>query len=833
MNDTTVNIHADYKGLYTINAIPADNQGGVVGSDTLRIYQQMYSFDVVDKYRVFVGEKDIYSIENILPTYADDRRVSWSIYKIDGTPIRDPNYVSIDSNTGEILPGTLATGDDIIVKATTEDGYYRYNVDTVNVFQKVTGINIYGIDRVAIDYNNQFTAQVLPEKASDKTLTASINNTRIARLEKVDNFNYKIYGIDEGYIKLEFFAQDGSNIKQEKLIEIYKPVYDITSKLSGHIHYLYTNQTKQILTTKKPVNSNTPLAYRVIEGGEFLELNNEFVKGIAEGVAKIEIEAQDVGRHKDTLEIQVIVPVEQIVLTHKDALVAIGEQEQIEIQIIPENATIKKLDITASNNKVSVNSTGMVTALDTGDFTITMVSTDGTNVVSSIDMKVYVPVERYEIKLTGRDKIFIPHPDSTVKYEHQIVTDDSIEIEFKIYPENATFKTMLFEISENEFLTTNHEVLSYGTDKITMVSAERSIDKIKVISTDPKLATDSIVVEFVRWVENFSLDEQRNVVEVFGNLYLAPNIINGITPYNANNRDLVYWSDSESVEINKYGVLTAKDKIGKVNVYSKALDGSNVVESTVVQIVYPNISLYVGGNNKILPINFPEKLIVSTFPENLNYDLTVIEGVADIDSNNIIKSPQVGFVKIMVTSTVHNINISDTIEIQFTNQTFYIPQEVIKLIPYQEFKIDYINFGEEVYWTMDSADNQYPIIDLDDEAYIYSNRIGEVTVYGENESGSKDSVKVIVELKKQVAPTNLLIYPNPSTNNWLNVQIDNMEGDATVEVYDVNGKLWLREVISKNSLRIFLPEEMKTGNYLMKTTDSAGNVSQSWFVYVN
>lgn len=118
----------------------------------------------------------------------------------------------------------------------------------------------------------------------------------------------------------------------------------------------------------------------------------------------------------------------------------VGEQVSLDIKIEPSDATYKNLLWSSSDETIATVSNGTVISHSVGKVTITAESTDGSNVVA------YCIVEVLPIYITNIDII------STSK---SIVQKDKMQLDVVITPDNASFKSLNWEVSDTTIATIN------------------------------------------------------------------------------------------------------------------------------------------------------------------------------------------------------------------------------------------------------------------------------------------------------------------------------------------------------------------------------------------
>ena len=139
------------------------------------------------------------------------------------------------------------------------------------------------------------------------------------------------------------------------------------------------------------------------------------------------------------------VPVESISLNITNKAIKIGETVQLTAEILPENATNKKLIWSTDDEKIAtVNQEGLVTAISTGETMITVTTEDGKKkatceiVVMGNEEKVVATIEYSETDLTNKDvvaTIYFNKEDVRItnndeKNTYTFTTNDSFVFEY-------------------------------------------------------------------------------------------------------------------------------------------------------------------------------------------------------------------------------------------------------------------------------------------------------------------------------------------------------------------------------------------------------------------
>ena len=163
------------------------------------------------------------------------------------------------------------------------------------------------------------------------------------------------------------------------------PIRVTSVKISPTTFTLRVNVKKQLVPTILPSNatnkgviwttSNTKVA-TVTSGG--------LVTGLGKGKATITLTSVD-GSKKATCVITVVIPVTGVKLNATKATIKVKAKKQLTATISPTTASNKAVKWTSSNTKIAtVTSSGLVTAINPGKATITVVTTDGSKKATSV-----------------------------------------------------------------------------------------------------------------------------------------------------------------------------------------------------------------------------------------------------------------------------------------------------------------------------------------------------------------------------------------------------------------------------------------------------------------
>jgi len=230
----------------------------------------------------------------------------------------------------------------------------------------------------------QLTATVLPENATDKTVTWSSSNTAVATVDQG-----KVVAIKEGQALIK--AKAGEKEAQCKVVVASSTVAVTSVTLDKTELKLKEGEWAQLTATVLPENatdktvtwnsSNTAVA--TVDQGKVsaVGVGQTFVKAIAGGKAaqcKVVVSSSTVA-------------VTSVTLDQTEFNLTVGESKQVTATVLPENATDKTVTWSSSNTAVATVSQGKVTAVGAGEAQIFAKAGD-----VQAECKVFVSEPTYE-----------------------------------------------------------------------------------------------------------------------------------------------------------------------------------------------------------------------------------------------------------------------------------------------------------------------------------------------------------------------------------------------------------------------------------------------------
>jgi uncharacterized protein YjdB len=373
----------DGSGIYGILTITISNQGipvtgitvtGAGGATTINVDNGTLQLNAA-----------------VLPANATNRTVTWSISSgTDKASISSTGFVTALDN------GTA------IARATANDGSGVYGTLTISISNQVnpvTSISVSGEGGRSlislIGGTLQLSASVLPANATTKTVTWSITSgTDKASISPTG----LVTAIANGTSVVRAIANDGSGVFGTFTITISNQVIPVSSitvtGAEGATSITADNGTLQLNASVLPANaSNKTVTWSISEGADKASVSSTgIVAALENGTITAKATAIDGSGTFGLMTITIsnqLIRVTSITVTGTGGSTTISTDNgtlQLSALIMPSNATNNTVtwSITSGSDKASINSTGLVTALDNGTATIRATANDGSGIFGSL-----------------------------------------------------------------------------------------------------------------------------------------------------------------------------------------------------------------------------------------------------------------------------------------------------------------------------------------------------------------------------------------------------------------------------------------------------------------
>ena len=349
----------------------------------------------------------------VSPDNATDKSVIWSSSNASIAEVTDGVVTAVKEGAATI---TVASRDggaratcEVAVAARTVD------VESVTLSQKEAVITV--------GKTLTLTATVMPENATDKTVTWTSNNTSIATVD-----NGVVTAVKPGSASITATA-GGKNASctvtvKEEYIDVTSVTLDETScsLMEGESFTLYATVKPDDATEKSVIWKSSNEKVATVYGGK--------ITAVSAGKATITATA---GKVSATCEVQVTakVAVESVTLDVKKITIYVGDTQTLTATVLPENATDKTVSWESSDDDVAIVQNGVVKGIAEGSATITATA-GGRSATCAVTVK------KIEVESISLDKTSL-----------EMNPDESEQLTVIFKPENATDKTVTWTTSDD------------------------------------------------------------------------------------------------------------------------------------------------------------------------------------------------------------------------------------------------------------------------------------------------------------------------------------------------------------------------------------------------
>ena len=323
---------------------------------------------------------------------------------------------------------------------------------------------------IKVGTKGKINVKISPENASDKTLMYVSDNGNV----EVDN-NGNISGINVGKSVITITSSNGNkayctvNVTEEdKKIE----KIDINPKEIE----MKVGETEEIIADITPIEATEREIIWESSNEKVATVVSGKVTGVGIGEAEVVARTTD-GRIRESSKIKVkanTIEVKELKLSASKIALKVGSKYNLQVEVVPTDATNQKLTYKSNNDNVRVDADGLVTANKVGKSVITITSNNG----KSVECEVEVTTNEVAVKSIKLNTSNI-----------EIKKGESYYAKATVEPVNATDSNVTWTSSNTKVATVTNSGKIVGKSKgeatITAKTTNGKSASVKVTVTVP------------------------------------------------------------------------------------------------------------------------------------------------------------------------------------------------------------------------------------------------------------------------------------------------------------------------------------------------------------
>ncbi len=491
------------------------------------------------------------------PADATDPDVEWTS--------GDESIATISVEDGKVIVTALKEGvTTITAKA--------LNYPSVTADCKVT-VSIIAVESIKINdvvdnkleleegNSRALTATVLPEDATDKTVTWKSSNPEVVSVTA----DGVVTALKGGTATI--YASSSNGLTDECVITVPVPVKSITLSQSellmreGFNSELIAIVNPENATDKRVIwESSDPEVAEVDQNGVVTAMLRDIVSANHTGTAVITVTSvsnPDIKAQCIVTVVPPIIAVEDISLNKEAIEMTVGDSETLIATVTPDDATDKTVTWSSANAAIAtVSEDGLVTAISTGTTTIIASSSNGKQAVCLVTVNPgIVPVE--SITLSASDLL--------------LRVGKTAELTAIVNPADATDQEVVWTSNDESIATISVEdgkvmvtALKEGVTTITVTSV-----KYPSVSAECKVTVETAIIA----VEDITLNKDTLDMTVGD----TETLIATVTPDNATDKTVTWSSANSSIaSVSEDGLVTAISA-GTTTVIASSSNGKQAV----------------------------------------------------------------------------------------------------------------------------------------------------------------------------------------------------------------------------------------------------------------
>ena len=728
-------------------------------------------------YEVSVGN-NLRLVATVEPDSATDTTVKWT-----------SSNMTLATVSMKGLVTALAIGE-VWIRARANDA--SGIVDSVKISIKasipVTDVIITGDSVVAIGTTTKLKVNVVPDNATDTTVTWSSGSPAIATV----SMSGMVSGVAEGYAWIRAISKSNAAIGDSVRIHVTKFIkitdIDITTNTGDTV--VAISDTLQMIAAISPDSaSNQDINWTVSNSTIASVSSKGLLIGKAVGTVTVTATANDGSGVKGTIIIKVVTkPVTSVKVTSSSDTLAVALTMQMSATVLPLDATNPAVIWSVDNGAVaSIDAnTGILTGIAKGKVTVIATAKDGSAIAGSKQITVvqFVPVTKITVETSTGDTL--------------VGLAATLQMTALVVPDTASVQTVTWSVSNTSIasIDANGVLTGKALGTVTVTASATDGSGIK--------GTKNITIVIVP-VSKITVSSESDTVFVSLTIQMTADV----QPADATDKSVVWSVSNASVAtIDAYtGVLTGVAS-GSVDVTATAKDGSAVTGTKTIKIFsYTAVSsVAISSPDSILSMGNSMQLTAVVKPDNASIKEVAWKVsnslIAGIDQNGLLTGINPGKVLVTATATdgsgksatklieIVTVNISSiTVATKTGTTLIYINDSIQMVATILPVNASY----KDVNWTVSNTS----VATISATGMLLAKSAGTVIVTATSKdglsiTGSVTLTVATVSIAEEAAPV-VQIYPVPATD------VITISGAASSQMHivDMSGRVVLiRNILS-------------------------------------
>jgi uncharacterized protein YjdB len=381
------------------------------------------------------------------PDNATDKKVSW---------ISSNTKIATVDSDGKV---TAVKAGSATITAKAGDKTATCSVTVEKLVIPVSSISLNKTSLTLTEGESEtLTATVNPDNATDKKVSWSSSNTKIATVDS----DGKVTAVKAGSATITAKAGDKT---ATCMVTVEKLVIPVSSVSLNKTSLTLTEGENETLTaTVGPDNAtDKTVTWSTSDASVATVDQSGRVTAVKAGSATITAKAGDKTATCSVTVEKLVIPVSSVSLNKTSLTLTEGESETLTATVDPDNATDKKVSWSSSNTKIAtVDSNGKVTAVKAGTVTITAKAGDKTATCAVTVEKLVIPVSSISLNKTSLT----------------LIEGESETLTATVDPDNATDKTVTWSTSDASVATVDQSgrvtAVKAGSASITAKAGDKA-----------------------------------------------------------------------------------------------------------------------------------------------------------------------------------------------------------------------------------------------------------------------------------------------------------------------------------------------------------------------